>query len=189
MSVIDDHWAGFDQPQREALRTTADRIRTLLPGAVDALSYSMPAFTISGIAVVGIEGFRTHNSLFPFSGRIVEELAAQLQGRTVTKGGIHFPTQEPFPTALLRRLLRRKIELINAGFPRRNGEIREFYSDGFLKLEGKQRHGAMHGAWRWYRRDGSLMRSGSFADGGQVGVWTTYDRSGSVVKETDLGRA
>ena len=47
---------------------------------------------------MGVEGFTGHNSLFPFGGQIVEELTGELAGRTLTKGGIHFALDEPFPT-------------------------------------------------------------------------------------------
>jgi uncharacterized protein YdhG (YjbR/CyaY superfamily) len=186
MTVIDDHLVRFDLPQRAALDSTAAQIRKLLPGAEETISYRIPTFTIGGIAVVGIEGFSAHNSLFPF-GELIEELSADLTGHVLTKGGIHFPFDQPFPAALLRRIIRRKVELINAEFPKKNGEVREFYDNGFLKMEGRERDGAMHGPWRWYRRDGTLMRSGSFTAGKQTGLWTTYDRTAGTVKETDFG--
>jgi len=185
MSPIDDHLLRFDDAQRSALSQTADTIRRTLPGASEVISYGMPTFKVggaSGIAVVGVEGFARHNSLFPYSGQVLSEFATQLAAYEQTKGSIHFDRDHAFPAQLLRRILRARIAEINAGYPRKSGETKQFYDNGFLKMSGRVRHGELHGAWQWFRRDGSLLRSGAFRAGVKVGEWTTYDRSGSPHK-------
>ncbi len=144
----------------------------------------MPTFKVDGVAVVGFDGFKAHNSLFPYSGGVVALVADARPEWAVSKGTIQFPLAEPFPGPLLKRVLALRIDEINAGYPKRGGETKEFYDNGRLKLSGRVRNGELHGAWRWWRRDGSLMRSGSFRDGVQVGEWTTYDRAGQPVKTT-----
>jgi uncharacterized protein YdhG (YjbR/CyaY superfamily) len=187
MTVIDDHFTRFDDVQQAALLGTAATIGRTLPGAVEVISYGMPTFKIdgpTGIAVIGLDGFARHNSLFPYSGRVLSELADDLARYEGTKGSIHFDRDHPFPAALLKRILRLRIAEINAGFPKKSGEFREFYDNGFLKASGKVKDGEMHGAWRWFRRDGTIKRSGSFRAGVQTGEWTTYGTDGAPHKVT-----
>ena len=180
--------ARFPDGQRAALEAVRTGIRRALPQAQECLAWGMPAFRIDGEAVICFDGFRRHNSLFPMSGTVIDELGDALDGYVVTKGTIHFPLETPFPAPLLRRLLAIRIDDINAGFPKRSGEMKHFYANGVLQSRGRMKDGELHGAWEWFRKDGSIMRSGSFKAGAQVGEWTTYDRSGRVAKVTDFGR-
>ncbi len=187
MTVIDDHFARFDDAQRAALLATVATIRTALPGAAEVISYGMPTFKAGagdGPAIIAVDGFSAHNSLFPYSGSVPTLFAKELAGRVQTKGSVHFERDRAFPAPLLKRILKARIAEINAGYPKKNGEAREFYDNGGLKAVGRMTRGELSGAWRWYRRDGSLMRSGAFRNGQQTGEWTTYDRSGEPVKVT-----
>ena len=163
MSVIDEHVEQFDEPQRAALSATADVIRAALPGAVEVMSYGMPTFKLGGAdgpAIIGLDGFTRHNSLFPYSGSIPQEFAAELADYPQTKGSIHFDIAKPFPRALLRRILKARLAEINAGYPKKSGEYRQFHSNGFLKVSGRMRGDR------------------------KVGTWTTYDRAGEVRSTT-----
>lgn len=182
--VIDDHLDRFAPEQRAALERTCETIRATLPGAAPELKYGMPTFTIDGVAVVGVEGFRNHNSLFPYSGSIVTALAADLANFTTSKGTVQFPRSDPFPAPPLRRILKARIQEINDSYPKASGVTKEFYDNGFLKAKGKIRGDRMSGDWQWFRRDGTLKRSGSFRAGERVGEWTTYDAEGAPYRVT-----
>jgi uncharacterized protein YdhG (YjbR/CyaY superfamily) len=185
MTVIDDHLARFDDAQRAALLATTTTIRTSLPGATEVISYGMPTFKLDGgIAVIGLDGFTNHNSLFPYSGRVLSELADDLARYQGTKGSIHFDRDRPFPAPLLKRILKVRIAEINDGYPKKSGESREYYDNGVLKAAGKIKDGQLHGSWRWFRRDGTALRSGSFRAGEQAGEWVTYDKLGEPHKVT-----
>ncbi|MBI1349780.1 MAG: hypothetical protein GC156_01510 [Actinomycetales bacterium] len=188
MSVIDDHLAGFSGAQRSALQATVDVIRRSLPGAVEVLAYGMPTFKAgdeAGPAIIGLDGFRQHNSLFPYGNAVAQEFADELADYPQTKGSIHFGIDRAFPAPLLQRMLKVRMRLINEDYPKPNGEFREFFDNGFPKATGRMEDGVLTGSWRWYRRDGSLLRSGSFRLGEQRGTWTTYDRSGAPHKVTE----
>ncbi len=187
MTAIDDHLENFEDPQRSALAGAVAVIRTTLPGAIEVMSYGMPTFKLggeSGVAVIGLDGFTRHNSIFPYSGGVLTEFAKQLEPYVQTKGSIHFAIDRPFPAPLLKRILKTRIAEINATYPKKSGDTREFYDNGFLKMSGKVRDDQMHGHWEWFRRDGSILRSGSFKAGVQVGEWTTFDRAGAPLKVT-----
>jgi len=190
MTVIDDHLARFDDAQQGALLATVTTIRRALPGATEVISYGMPTFKVDGpkgIAAIGLDGFTQHNSLFPYSGLVLRQLADDLARYEGTKGSIHFDRDRPFPAPLLKRILTVRMTEINAGYPTKSGVSKEFYTNGFLKASGKIKDGEMHGAWRWFRRDGTVMRSGSFRAGVQVGEWVTYDTLGNPHKVTRFG--
>jgi uncharacterized protein YdhG (YjbR/CyaY superfamily) len=190
MTVIDDHFAGFDHQQRAALLATVATIRRALPGATEVISYGMPTFKVDGekgVAAIGLDGFTQHNSLFPYSGLVLSEFADELATHRAAKGTIRFDRDRPFPAPLLKRILKVRIGEINASYPKKSGESKEFYDNGFVKASGKVKDGEMHGAWRWFRRDGTILRSGSFRNGVQVGEWVTYDRLGEPHKVTRFG--
>ena len=188
MSIIDQSLTRFTGSQHAALAATVETLRTLLPMSTEAITWGMPTLKIDGVGVFAIEGFTKHNSLFPMSGSLPAALAADLKGYHVSKGTIQFPLDKPMPPALLRKIVKAKIAELNSSYPKKNGEVKEFYDNGVLKASGKQLRGQLTGAWRWYRRDGSLMRTGNFTAGRQSGEWVTYAADGRVVKRTDFGR-
>jgi uncharacterized protein YdhG (YjbR/CyaY superfamily) len=178
-SPIDAYLTRFDDPQRAALATTVETIRRALPGAAEVISYGMPTFRAGGdggAAIVGLDGFRQHNSLFPYSGGVLQQFADEVDVHS--KGTIHFDRDRAFPAGVLRRILRLRIQEINASYPKASGQFRAYYPTGRLKAEGRMRGELMTGAWRFYRLDGTPLRSGSFRDGERTGDWTTYDRAG-----------
>lgn len=181
---MDAHLGRFPEPQRTALQQTRMTIAAALPGAVQVIAYGMPTFKADGVAVVGFDGFTNHNSLFPYSGSVIELLASELPDWVRSKGAVQFPLDKPFPASLLKRILRARIAEINQSYPKRNGETKQFYDNGHLKLIGRIKDEQMHGLWKWYRRDGSLMRTGSFRLGTRTGTWTTYDRGGVATRTT-----
>lgn len=195
MSLFDDLLDEYEGAQREALASTIASARRALPGAVEVIAWGMPtlrAGDASGPSLLSVMGFSKHNSLFPHSGGVTRALGDAMADYPMTKGTIHFDRDRAFPSALLKRILRVRIDEINADYPRKSGEFREYYDNGFAKSLGRMKGDAMTGAWRWYRRDGSLMRSGAFGTGQragtQVGEWITYDRTGAPHRVTDFGK-
>ena len=173
---VDAHLEAFPDRQSAALRATRDLIATALPGAEQVLSYGMPTFKIDGVAVVGIEGFAAHNSLFPYSGDVLRLIETEHADWIAGKGTVRFPQDEPFPAGMLKRIIALRIDEINASYPKKNGQVREFYRNGVLKAKGRlDAEGNLHGHWEWWRSDGSLMRTGSFRNGARTGAWLTYD--------------
>lgn len=178
-------FAGHAPEQRAALTDTWALAMATLPGAEQCIAWGMPSLRVDGDLVVSLSGFAEHNSVFPGPG-VIERLGDALSGLTVTKGTIHFDHDSSMKPAILKAILRARIEEINASYPRKNGQVKEFYSNGFLKARGKQKAGRLHGQWEWFRRDGTIKRSGTFASGEQVGVWTTYDAGGTLHKQTRI---
>lgn len=88
------------------MRTT---IRSVLPAnAVETISYRIPAFKLKKI-VVWYAAFQNHCSLFPGSA-VIESFKDELKGYTISKGTVQFPIAEPLPTALIKKLVRARLE-------------------------------------------------------------------------------
>lgn len=179
---INARFKAFPKAQAKALQSVREQICDLLPGAKEEIKYGIPTWTSVGIGIIGLDGFKNHNSIFPYGGDLGSELRGQLAKFESTKGSIHFKVDQVFPKALLKKIILRKIQLINESFPNSKGKVFEFYTTGFLKAKGSLKNGELHGYWEWYRKDGIIMRSGNFKAGNQVGEWITYDATGSVYK-------
>ncbi len=162
MTPIDDHLTRFGPEQRRVLEAVRDVIRSTLPAADEVISYGMPTFKAGGVAVIGFDGFTRHNSLFPYSARVPLAFDRELAGYVRTKGSIHFDARAPFPPLLLKQILQARIAEINAGYPKKGGEFKEFYDNGQVKALGRLRDGERHGTWTWFGRDGSLRRTTTF---------------------------
>lgn len=158
-----------------------------LPTSKEIIKYGIPTFVIEGVPVLGFDGYKKHNSIFPYSGAANLGLTEELSRYKQTKGSIHFELDENFPKALIKKIIKKRIEQINASYPKKSGEFLEFYSNGVLKASGKVKKGEMQGDWKWFRRNGVILRSGSFNAGRQVGIWITYDSKGKVYKKTNFG--
>ena len=181
------HLKKFDKPQRDALQAVREIIAEALPEAKEVIKYGIPTFLIEGVAIIGFDGFKKHNSVFPYSGSTNLMLAKELAGYEQTKGSIHFAVDKRFPKPLLKKIIKARIIQINGNYPKRSGEYLEFYGNGVLKAIGKMKAEKLHGDWKWFRKDGVIMRSGSFKNGKQIGVWITYDQKGKPYKKTNFG--
>jgi uncharacterized protein YdhG (YjbR/CyaY superfamily) len=172
--------------QRQTLQAVRKVLVAALPGAEEVIAWGMPSLRIDGDLVVSYQGFSKHNSLFPSSSAVFAELSNELGAYTVTKGSIHFDLDRPLPATLIRKIVRVRLAEINESYPRKSGETKCFYSNGFLKYRGRMKNDAMHGRWEWFRKDGSIMRTGEFRAGQQRGKWRTFAADGSLVSEKSL---
>ena len=80
------HLKKFDKPQRDALQAVRLAIAELLPDAEEVIKYGIPTFAIEGKGVIGFDGYKNHNSIFPYSGSINQILKEDLSKYQQTKG-------------------------------------------------------------------------------------------------------
>jgi uncharacterized protein YdhG (YjbR/CyaY superfamily) len=106
---ITAHLKKFDKPQRDALQAVRLTIAEVLPEAEEVIKYGIPTFTVNGKGIFGFDGFKKHNSLFPYSGSFNELFKEDLKGYEMTKSAIHFQVDKPFPKALLKKLVRARL--------------------------------------------------------------------------------
>ena len=104
------HLKKFDKPQREALQTVRVAIAELLPNAEEVIKYGIPTFAINGKGVIGFDGWKNHNSIFPYSSSINQIFKEELSKYEQTKGSIHFEIEKPFPKALLKKIIKERLK-------------------------------------------------------------------------------
>ena len=108
-TTIDAYLKGVPEDRRRSLEDLRARIRSIVPGAQECISYSIPAFRLNGVVVAGFSATGKGCSYFPFSGSTLKSLASELQRYDQTKSSLHFSSDHPLPTALLRKLIKTRI--------------------------------------------------------------------------------
>ena len=105
---VDEYLAGVPEPARSILNKMRAAIRsTVPPEATETISYGMPAFKHKGV-LVWFAAFSNHCSLFP-TASVIEAFKSELKGFSTSKGTIHFPTDKPLPTALVKKLVKARV--------------------------------------------------------------------------------
>ena len=178
------HLRKFNPDQRRILNDLREYVDSRLPSSEQVIKYGIPTFLIEGVPVLGFDGYKNHNSIFPYSGSFNARLKEELKKYEQTKGSIHFEAGKNIPKPLIKKIIDQKIQQINNSYPKKTGEYLEFYPNGVLKARGKYKKDKLQGDWKWFRKTGVIMRSGSFKNGEQVGIWITYDAKGKVHKKT-----
>ena len=104
------HLKKFDKSQRDALQAVRLTIAEVLPDSEEVIKYGIPTFTVNGKGIFGFDGFKNHNSLFPYSGSFNETFKDELKGYELTKSAIHFEVDKPFPKTLLKKLVKARLK-------------------------------------------------------------------------------
>jgi len=104
-SPIDTYLADLADDKRSVLEALRERILAIVPDAEETISYRIPAFRVEGTVVIGFKANTNDYSVYPFSGGAAQRFPAELRGRKVTSGSIHFTPEDPIPDDLLRRLI------------------------------------------------------------------------------------
>lgn len=115
-SSVDEHLSRVPAGPRAVLEELRAAITAIAPGTTETISYRMPTFRYRGRALVGIAAFTNHCSLFPYSRKVIAVLEEELRPYdTSGKGGtIRFTAAEPLPAALVEKIVRTRIEEIEA---------------------------------------------------------------------------
>jgi uncharacterized protein YdhG (YjbR/CyaY superfamily) len=112
---IDAYLGGVDEPKRGTLQALRGMILELAPDAEEGISYGVTAFRVHGKAVAGFAAFKSHLSYLPFSGSVLGQFEDDLRGYQMTKSSLHFPTDRPLPKALVKKLIRARLDEILRG--------------------------------------------------------------------------
>lgn len=115
MSSIEDALAAIPQPQRDSLQHIIDVARTLVPDAVDGVSYGAPALKVRGKPLIAVTASASHLSVFPFSSDVVDAVRDRLTGFSLSKGTIRFTPENPVPEDVVEDIVRLRLEEITSG--------------------------------------------------------------------------
>jgi uncharacterized protein YdhG (YjbR/CyaY superfamily) len=112
--TIDAYLATLAPDRRAPLEALRRTIHRALPRAEECISYAMPAFRVAGGIVAGFAATKTGASYYPFSGRTLSALAADLTAYPRTRSALHFSVRQPLASALVRQLLDARMAEIKA---------------------------------------------------------------------------
>ena len=106
-TTVEEYLATLPEDRRSAVRQLRDTIRAAAPDATETIAYSMPAFrSHGGQFLVSFAAFKSHYSLFPASGAVVEALGDELAPYLAGKGTIRFPASEPLPLSTVAKVVK-----------------------------------------------------------------------------------
>ncbi len=112
--LIDEYIAALPEDQAQSLAALRRTVAAAAPDAVEAISYSMPAFKIGKRVLIYYAAFKDHLSLFPASGSVMDKLGAPLQAYFTGKGTLQFTPDKPLPDDLVRQIVAIRREEIGA---------------------------------------------------------------------------
>jgi uncharacterized protein YdhG (YjbR/CyaY superfamily) len=118
-SSVDDYLAALPEAPRAALEKLREQIKAAAPEATETISYQMPAYKLHGRFLVSFAAFKNHCSLFPASKRMLEDYGEELKPYFSGKGTIRFTTDKPLPPALVKKIMKSRIEENEAITPRK----------------------------------------------------------------------
>jgi len=106
---VEEYLAAVDEPARAILVRMRALIRSALPPeATEIVSYRMPAFKLKKV-LLWYAAFSNHCSLFP-TAAVIEAFKDELKGFEIAKGTIHFPLDKPLPAALIKKIVKVRLQ-------------------------------------------------------------------------------
>ncbi len=109
MGTIDDYLAELDAADRAVVEHVYDVVRAALPEVEQGTGYGMPALTYRGKALISVMRTKKHIGLYPFSGRVPEVVAADVDGLDYDKGTIRFQPDEPLSDQTIRAIVEARV--------------------------------------------------------------------------------
>jgi uncharacterized protein YdhG (YjbR/CyaY superfamily) len=109
MATVDEYLEALPEGDRAALERVRKIIKAAAPEAVETISYQMPTFKYHG-PLVGFAAFKNHLSFFAMGKTAMHAFSKELESYDTTKGSIHFTADRPLPAALIKKIVKKRIE-------------------------------------------------------------------------------
>jgi uncharacterized protein YdhG (YjbR/CyaY superfamily) len=107
---VEGYLAALPEVPRAALEKLRKTIKAAAPEATETISYQMPTFKGNGRFLVSYAAFKDHCSLFPASKKVLEAHGEELKPYFSGKGTLRFTVDKPIPAALVKKIVRTRIE-------------------------------------------------------------------------------
>jgi uncharacterized protein YdhG (YjbR/CyaY superfamily) len=108
LKTHDEYLAAVTEDKRGALQKLRKTIKMAAPKAEECISYQLPAFRLNGQFLVAYGAATNHCAFYP--GSTVKALKDELKSYDTSKGTIRFSADKPLPSALVRKLVKLRIE-------------------------------------------------------------------------------
>jgi uncharacterized protein YdhG (YjbR/CyaY superfamily) len=107
--TIDEYLATVSPDKRAALQKLRQNIRAVAPKAEECISYGLAAFRLNGRLLVAFGGWANHCAFYPASSIMLKKFRDDLKHFHTSKGTIRFPSNEPLPRALVKKLVKARM--------------------------------------------------------------------------------
>ena len=107
--TTDEYLAALGAEQRGALEKLRRTIRAAARGAEECISYRLPAFRRDGM-LVAFGATENHCAFYLMSPTVLDDFEEDLKGYSTSKGTIRFQPAKPLPAALVRKLVRARLD-------------------------------------------------------------------------------
>ncbi len=114
MGTVAEYLDSLSGPNREVLERVVTVAREVAPEAVEGTSYAMPALLVDGKGLLSALETKKHLAVYPFSGKVLTQLAAELEGFDWAKGTLRFSAEHPLSDELVRRIVQLRLAEIEA---------------------------------------------------------------------------
>lgn len=107
--TVDDYISNFPKDVQLRLEKVRATIRKAAPGAVEKISYRIPAFQLNGRYLIYFAAFKSHLGMYPSpvgNPEFKTDLAVYKSGKATAK----FPFDKPIPVGLITRIVKFKIK-------------------------------------------------------------------------------
>ncbi len=103
-TTIDEYIAQFPEDVQRILVKIRSMIKESAPGAVEKISYNMPAFDLNG-DLVWFSAWKHHIGFYPRTSEMDASIAG-LSAYKGTKGSVHFPLDQPMPYEIISKIVK-----------------------------------------------------------------------------------
>lgn len=111
---VDEYIANFPPDAQAKLTEIRVAIHEIVPDSQEKISYGIPTATLNGKYFIYFAGFKNHVSVYPVTAAVekeVKEIAEYRKG----KGTLQFPLDKPLPMALIRQVIKVRVDEHLAG--------------------------------------------------------------------------
>ena len=105
---VDEYLSRLPADSRAALEKLRKTIKSIVPNAVEVISYGIPTFKYQDRMLVSYAAFAEHCSFFPGAAPIAAH-QSDLKGYQTSKGTIRFPVDKTLPATLVKKLVKTRI--------------------------------------------------------------------------------
>jgi uncharacterized protein YdhG (YjbR/CyaY superfamily) len=116
---IDRHIEQLSERHQAPLRHIRALLHEVLPAGEETIKYAMPCIAVQGKGVAAFEAFKEHWSYFPMSGSVLERVTGLPDWVEAERGTLRVPLDRRLSKQIVRRLVRVRLDEIEAAANRK----------------------------------------------------------------------
>ena len=101
---IDEYIGTFPDDIQSRLESMRQIIKSVIPGAIETISYQIPTFKINNKNIVHFSAYKNHIGLYP-GPSVIEHFKEELSQYKWSKGAVQFPLDNPIPSELVKKIV------------------------------------------------------------------------------------